>query len=177
MKSIWKLVLFSFLVLYGFSIVGEAKERHVELFLKSIKEVAASEETGDEIYLALTEYPSHGKYKHYTIPYYPLHWSSDVLPHVKDLKLWDGELADKHAVELVISAIEHDILPFDPDDLIGTVKLTLRNIDNKLQVAWKIPDPKKQEKEIKPESGTTKEYTFKGDNGEYVLTFELKGDV
>ena len=116
---------------------------HVALYLENVTAIKSSEEV-DELYMAVTTYPSSGRPSHKQIPEFPRYWLSSHLGHVKDVQLWKGSLKPSESVNIHLSLIERDVPPFNVDDLVGTVILKILNskgkIHTKLQCIIRITE-------------------------------------
>lgn len=115
---------------------------HPSISLSSLKAIKTQESNGDELYLTVTEYPSVGQSSHKQFPQYPEYWPSAKLSQVSNVPLWNKELKSGESVILIISLIEQDVPPFNPDDLIGTVRVTMKNNNGKLESSWVVQDEK-----------------------------------
>jgi L-fucose mutarotase/ribose pyranase (RbsD/FucU family) len=137
--------------------------------LMEIKKLVTTESHGDELYFAMTEYSSHARSRHYLVPRYPTHWLSRHLQAVVDVGLWEKTLAVGESAEIIFSLIERDAPPWFVDDLIGTVKLRVRNHEGHLEKRWTMPNKKITE----PLAQKSNTFVMTGDEGEYHVTFKL----
>ncbi len=175
---------------------AHAKLLHPEVYLDKIIGHESGEKEGDELYLSVAEFHSDGTSQAYTVPGHfversthygstfppspprhpTLYWNSGQLSQISKLKLWDKPLMDGDAVEIVISLIEHDLPPWDLDDLIGTIKLRLRNEKGRLYVQWqKVGDDSAKPIEAKlSRTPLKKTYTFADKHGKYDLELRLQ---
>ncbi len=147
-----------------------AKPSKFEVILGSIEQVKTTENMGDELYIGITEYYSDGNSEYRRIPEYPIRWTSKSLRALKNISLWSGELEDGETVELVFSLIEMDVAPWNIDDLIGTVKLKIKNENGKVRSDWVNGNrivPLHSFKKI------DKEFFLDGDGGLYNLAMHL----
>jgi len=90
----------------------------------------------DKIYIEITEYSSINKAKEYRIPTYPKHWLIKDLPKLKNTILWNGIIQDSENKKLIISLVDNDYPPLDSDQPLGSVKLTLTNKNDKINIDW-----------------------------------------
>ena len=109
--------------LMSLATVTYAKDITSTLYLNNIQANKTVEKQGDELYFAVTEFPSAGRGKHVLIPAYPMHLKSKHLDKVKSLKLWQKALQPGQSAEVIVALIEHDVPPWNTDDLIGNFKL------------------------------------------------------
>lgn len=122
-----------------FPIAALAGAINVGLSIDQIELFELSEKRGDELYFTVTEYTKEAS-DHWTVPRLPLYWRSKHLEEVKDVSLWQKQLEEGKSVQLILSLVERDVPPWDVDDLIGTVKLTMHNEKGKLQQSWVTQD-------------------------------------
>ena len=145
----------------------------VVIKLKKITAQELSEENGDEIYFAVTHYPSNGLPGHDRVPNFPEYWLSKNLPALKDITLWEQEILPDESIQVILSLIEHDAPPFNIDDHLGSVKVTLHNIAGSLESQWMKADFKDQP-EVNRINTTLPEYVFKTHNSLYTVAFAIK---
>ena len=136
--------------------------------LCSIKAVKPIERYGDELYLTVTEYHSQKPPRHRIIPRHPLFWSSKVINKISNVQLWSGRLAPSEAVNLVITFIDKDAPPWNVDDLVGEVKLQMRNDNGELKREWSLPNRHGSASFL--DKGDPKKFEFKPHGGHYIMT-------
>lgn len=149
--------------------------------MDSIDVQKSTEEYGDEIYLVITEFDADGANTQFTIPQYPVTWPSEGIHQVKNVKLWQGEIKSGKTDEIIIELVEHDAPPYNVDDSIGSVRIKLNNNNGTLNILWQQNWDESAGKTnaaevVKSDALTSKTFVFKGDGGEYTLTFSLKGN-
>ena len=145
--------------------------------LTSIKIEKTSDRTQDKIYFAITEYSNTGRSRESRIPFQPEYWLSQNIKQVKDLVLWQGDIQQGEEVKLVLSLLEQDIPPWNPDDLIGSAELVVKNEKGTLHTEWKIPAYEEIiETEMKPNSKKKglQEFVFKGAEAHYEVAFDVQ---
>lgn len=186
-----QLLVTSGLVLLMLLSLAEAREiSYPQLILKNIKQISAQEKVG-EIYLLISDVKAK-KDAFYTIPGHRPYFSHNKLPHssvtdmspraywkggqisdVHDVALWSRQLRNNEVAELVVSLIEVDVPPWNPDDHLGSIEFHLRNINNKIKVRL---IPSKHTKLIKQKGiHSTKEYVVNIKNGKanYIISFKV----
>ena len=146
----------------------------VSLILSNIKALSVSEKTGEEVYFTMTHYSNIYRPKQDRIPIFPTHWLSMHLPTIKDLTLWEYNLQDDEAIQLIVSLIEHDTPPWNLDDHIGSIKITLVNENNQIKTIWGEPDYSDQTTVNKISNGNNPEYILRSDASQYNLNFSLE---
>ncbi len=107
--------------------------------LLNMKVLQAQESHGDELYWSVTVYPSKGENEFFQVPQKPLHWLSEKIEKVTNLKLWGSELAEGEGATVILALIEHDAPPWNNDDLVGEVQLKILNEKGELKQEWSIP--------------------------------------
>ena len=152
-------------------------EETLRLKLIHLQAEALSEENGDEVYLSVTKYSNQGHPEEFRIPSAPNNWFFKRLYEAKNVTLWEGKLAKGEEVKLMISIAEQDFPPWDVDDLIGTVEVTLKQVKGRLVEEWSIPamdgQPKIEDKGAV--SGKGRRFVLHGDNSRYDVELIVLG--
>lgn len=158
--------------LLAFATVSYAQNLNLTLTLDKMQVSKLTEKSSDELYFSVVEFPSEGKGAHKTIPEYPLYWSSDHIDKIADLTLWKSSLKPGQSAEVLVSLVEHDVPPWNTDDLLGAFKLHVMNKDGKLITKW---DGKNAENKIEAVKGKNNQntYTLIGEGGKYMLSVSL----
>ena len=150
-----------------------AKTLTPEVTLKKI-EMVKSHEKRDELYLAVTEFPSTGLPSHTQVPKFPMFWPSTHLDKVTDFKVWAKALKPGDSATLILALIEKDAAPWNTDDLVGEVKLHVKNDNGKLIASWSVPN-RDSESDVKPVSqGLQETFDLKDHHGQYRVTFSIQ---
>lgn len=150
-----------------------AKEYTPTIVLKEIKVVKATEKSGDELYVNVTEYMPNGKTKTVNIPVSPLAWASKDLAKIKELKLWSNKLAEGQSADIMMTFVEQDNPPFDPDDLLGMVHLKIQNTKKGLKTLWSVREGSIKSPEKDLPGGKKQEFTLTGAGGTYKINMKL----
>lgn len=150
-----------------------AKDFHPTIVLQDLQAIKLNEKKGDEVYINVTEYLPNGKSNSTNIPLPPFAWASKDLPKVKDLKLWNTTLAEGQSADVIITFIEQDNPPFDPDDLLGVVQLKLVNAKGKLKTLWTVKEGSINAKTNKIIDSNIQNFTLKGSVAEYKASLIL----
>lgn len=169
MKTIIKSALF----ILGLSLsIAYATPVHPKIKLMSLKTIKQSEKGGDELYLAITVYPSKGRPSQTYFPKQPLYWPSKHIDRIKPTSIWDKRLFDGDGATVIIALIERDTPPWNIDDLVGEVQLKLRNNAKGLDSQWTVLTRGAEGKL----SGDGNEHVadLKGPGGHYQLTLKLE---
>ncbi len=155
-----------------------------ELFLKEIKVLQAQESAGDELYLTISIRRPGLPAEYIRVPERPDHWLSRQLDLVKDIQLWSEPIANGETVTLMIELNEQDAEPLNPDDLLGIMRVKIKNTKGSLDVHWDIPNwdgvhsSKKSHGSVTdtvaPESGSVEKFDLKNDGAHYEMYLMLK---
>jgi len=162
-------------VLLAISLPAVAQIQKVTVYLKSMNVLKTTERGGDELYFHVTEYRDHKSIRTYTVPTLPSHWTSKYLNNVKNVLLWQGFIEKKEKVTIDFSLAEHDAPPLDPDDLIGTAALKLKENNGRVVATWLVKSETKHEITRK-DTEQTAQKTFKllGNGGEYEIVMKME---
>ena len=171
-----RLMLFALVFVMSLPVWAKnSQSLHPTINLVNISAVTTAERQGDELYMSVTAYPSSGRPTHYVIPKPPLHWLSDHLEQINTLKLWDGRVAQGEAVTLIFSLIEMDVPPWNTDDLVGTIRVHIKNDAGQLTSSWSMPNRSDEPIIVRGSKGATKQFEFIDDEGgHYKLTLGLE---
>jgi len=145
-----------------------------KITLNHLKTIEAKELNGDELYFDITEMRANEPGKFYRIPEHPIHWSSSQLTKLKKVKLWSEEIQPGKIVILLFSLMEEDDTPFNPDDMIGVVRVELKNKDGVLSVHWTIPNRAVGPVTIKGEKGDIQKFSLNSEDGSYEVFLSLE---
>lgn len=125
----------------------------------------------DKLYINIATYSSMNVSNDYQIPEAPLHWDVRSLEQIKDLVLWEKSLASDESVDFVLSLIENDMPPWNPDELLGTVKLTVRSKHHNISSVWQADE---DAVEVDSHQRKVHEYLMLGEKGRYIVGLRLK---
>jgi hypothetical protein len=172
-KSLTKRVtvlLLSGLLFLGGSVAETLQaEEALQLKLIHLQGEALSEENGDEVYISVTKYSNLSHPEEFRIPSSPNNWFFKRLNEANNVTLWQGNLVQGEEIKLMISIAEQDFPPWDVDDLIGTLQVTLKEVKGRLVEEWRIPTMDGQPKieDRGPVSGKGRRFILHGDNSRY----------
>ena len=155
----------SLIILYIYSSITFAVE--AKLKLVSLEKKQSQEQSGDELYISITEYSKNHLPRNYQVPAFPSHWLSQYVSSVKEAVLWKKDLQECEEAELLITLVEEDILPWNVDDSLGSLKLKLSCQNGKMQGQWVILDSKTASTIPHQKD----KFSFTGNNGLYDLQF------
>jgi hypothetical protein len=155
----------------AFSNVALAKDIKVTVNLDNIAAAKMHEDSGEEIYLSVTTYPRKGTPVITRVPMFPLHWIGKELGKIKNVTVWEGTFKEGDGAQIIISLVEQDLPPWDMDDHVGSVKLTLANTAGKFEQKWDV-NYKDQSIVTQDKKGMPK-FTFSGQGSEYTASFSV----
>lgn len=115
-------------------------ELNPRLILDHLKVIQVQEKDGDEIYFDISVYRANKSEHYFRIPANPNHWPSQLMDTISHVTLWSESLKAGETVTLIVSLMESDASPFNPDDLIGLVRVKLKNVKGVLQTSWSMPN-------------------------------------
>lgn len=170
----YKIIITSilFTLLSTVALAAQVPAISTELSLISIQAIQGSHH-GDELSIHITVYPSQGHPYHFSIPRSPLHWSSRYLHKLTDVKLWKATLESQQRVTLRIALVERDHPPFNPHDLIGELKLKLKNDQGTLNIQWQTIGNTEQARTTEHSRGREDQFVVTGKDSQYKLRFRL----
>ncbi len=184
----WRLLMFGVMLLGSVSVWAADKDNSgYQLFLKldSIKASDAAQKAHEKVYLNVLAYTEKldkmQPNRHYTVPDLPLTWHAQALEKVKAVPVWHDTLAAGDAAEVVISLAERNRPPWWTDNLIGSLKLHVKDDNGVLKIDWRQHDfanssPQAAghiQKTYKKNSGQV-HYRFKGDGWYYDLILSIE---
>lgn len=155
-----------------------------KLILNQIKMVGEQERDGDELFLTLHSHVSGGVMEYQRIPAKPGHWLSRQINEVKNISLWSLPITEGQSATINIELNDEDAEPLDPDDLLGLMRVELKNEKGSLVVHWDIPSrtgidaPRKRvgEKEdtVSEESANVAKFLLNNDGANYEVYLSVK---
>lgn len=135
-----------------------------------------SAKASDEVYADITVYRPDRAPEHYHIPKELPSWSHKDLEKLHKVVLWRGELAEVDSASLLISLMERDSTPHDPDEMIGTVSLRIKKHDGELKPLWTMPNRSIAIFTISTKYGSAERFNLNGPNGYYEMILLLSED-
>jgi uncharacterized protein with FMN-binding domain len=169
-KTVASLITGLFVVTLSFNVA--AKDIQVTIKLAKIEAIKTASTGGDKLYFSVSEYSTKVTPELARFPEFPLHWLSKDLPKVKNLLLWKGTVHAKESVLLIFSLIEQELLPFEPDNHIGSAQVKLAIKDDKLSVIWGQPHFRDQPK-VEQANAKLPDFIMFGDNSKYKVEFKI----
>ncbi len=156
------------LILSLFSTTAFSDE--AKIVLKSVKIESSQEQSGDELYISVTEFPKKQLPQNYQVPTFPTHWLSQYITNVRDVLIWKKDLKDCNDIDLMLTLVEEDVQPWNADDSLGTLKLKLTCQNGKMHGFWVIPDAGIVSKNANQKDS----FVFSGDKSKYDLQFSFE---
>lgn len=144
----------------------------VNLFIDKLDIIEHSEAYGDEVFVHILESSGEAVSDNY-FPDYPFYFRDGHLENFDRTKVWSKELNDNDQVVLFISLIEKDAPPWNIDDLVGELTLTLEKQNGQVSTRWEMADPEELDKFIIKNDKEVDLELF-NDNGRYRLDLSLE---
>ncbi len=110
------------------------------LMMDHVDVIKATERDGDELYFDIAVYQGNQPTQYLRIPAKPMNWPSGVMDKVKKIILWSQPLQSGQAITLIVSLLDSDGSVLNPDDLIGSMRVDLKNEKGSLQTRWSMPN-------------------------------------
>ena len=144
------------------------------LYIKSIQTKKIQEKQHDELFLQLIEKPNKKVTNLYRIPPFPLYWHNLELPSISNYPIWTGLIQNNQIVLLKIDLMEQDFPPWDNNDILGSLVLTLHNINGVIQNTWDIQSNNKiTHKAIINQTEHIQKIKFLKNDSYYIVEFGL----
>lgn len=89
-----------------------------------------------EIYFNLVERDAQGELSHKTHPLFPYSYTKANLTHFQPTVFWKDVLKKSDHIELNISMIERELPPWMQDELLATIKVSLKEHEGQLITLW-----------------------------------------
>jgi len=153
-----------------------AKDLPVTLKLAHIEAERTSLKSGDDLYFSVTTFSSKKRAVQHRFPMEPLHWLSNHLEQANNRLLWQDSLQEGEEIEVLISLMRQDNPPWDPDDVLGSVEVQLKNHKGVLVKRWgpaKLKDTPPIE--MLPTSHKHEQaFKMEGEGAVYEVTFSIQ---
>jgi len=109
---------------------------NVTVTLKWIEPLQTENKQGDELYISvLSEDVKQHKDSLQRIPEAPLHWLSRYAQKLQNVKLWQGSILEGDEKKISLQLTEANNPPFEPDEDLGSIDLSLQNKAGELYLA------------------------------------------
>ncbi|KTC65377.1 Uncharacterised protein (plasmid) [Legionella adelaidensis] len=156
--------------LLPFMTLAQGEALSTSLILDQVKVLKSSEKQGDELYFDINVYQPNQQISLVRVPQKPNHWPSAILDKIKQVPIWSASLKPGEAVTLIISLVDSDDFVLNPDDLIGSVRLNIKNENGTLKSTWSVPNQKKNE----TQSDNVQKFVIQNADSQYEVYFTLK---
>lgn len=164
-------ILLVLLIFFAYGI--NAKTEGVTIYAAKISPITLINESGDHIYFSINEFPSVGTAKLLRVPDYPDNWESRILPCMKDIKIWEGEITDENGVVVVLSMLDQAFPLFEDERLIGNIMIEINNNGQEIIANWAAPDFYDQPKVEQIRLNEPK-YIMFGSTSQYMVEFKVR---
>lgn len=145
------------------------KPLNYTVYLLTMKGSQATDRGGDALFMHVVQYLSSGDTSAERIPAGKATWQLDTLKDINKLKLVEFHLAPQDAITTVFSLLEEDKEPWATTDLVGSIRLRVRNDDGTLAYQWGIPNRTDGPEVIATKYGNARRFALYGDGGKYIL--------
>ncbi|STX93816.1 Uncharacterised protein [Legionella londiniensis] len=144
------------------------------LILNHLKPLKHQETGGDELYMDIGVYRAQKEGRFFRIPEFPKNWPSSQSDKIKKIPLWSEPIKDGETVILILSLLEQDVTPMNPDDLLGIMRVKLKNEKGTLNVQWSIPNRSVGPSTVMGEGGNIEKFELFSEEGQYEVYLSLK---
>jgi hypothetical protein len=140
LMGVFFVIAVAILIFFSFPSLMQKIESHLkitpQLILKDITVIKESELGGDELYISLSVRRPARSTEYIRIPANPDHWLSRKISLVKNARLWSEPLKVGETVTIIVELNEHDTSVLNPDDLVGIMRVKLKNKNGVLDFKW-----------------------------------------
>ncbi|WP_133126722.1 hypothetical protein [Legionella nagasakiensis] len=147
------------------------------LILNHLKVAAPHTQAGDELYFDITAFWADKPRKYYQVPKPPKYWASIESDKINSVSLWSEPVKPGQVVILLISLMDIDVLPMNPDDMLGIIRVRLKNVDGVLHATWSIPNRSVGPETIMGQTGDIQKFELSGASGKYEVYLSLKNQI
>lgn len=144
------------------------------LLLDHLNVIQAQEMDGDELYFDISVYRANKTVEYIRVPAKPEHFPSQLASKLSKIPLWSAPVKEGETVTLLVSLMESDASIFNPDDLIGIVRLQLKNAGGVLQSRWNMPNQGAGFKKLSKHRTGVKKFNLAGEGAHYEVYLSLE---
>ncbi len=174
MKRRMLIILMSFICLPMCCYAAIHNEIKPLLFLHHINVIKASERDGDEVYFDVSVYRSNHAEQYFRIPEKPFHWVSQLVGKLSQVKLWSEPIKEGETVVIIVSLIETDASFIEPDDLIGVMRIKLKNEHGVLQARWTMPNHLEGPVTVPTDHNDIQKFDLRGEGSDYEVFLSIE---
>ncbi|RUR29233.1 hypothetical protein [Legionella qingyii] len=147
------------------------QELSPKLILNQIKMIKEGELLGDDLYFDISVLRIKQPTQYIRIPEFPLHFPSSKINTLQPTLLWSDPIKSGEKVILIVSLMDQDSKPFNPDDVIGLIRVELKNEKGNLHLQWSRPNQKSAP--MNWPINTTQKFLLSNANGQYELYLSI----
>ena len=143
MKKFYQILLLSLWLLpvnYVLGAEAVTQDLNPRLVMELLTAITPTEKSGDELYFDISVYRANKQAEYLRVPTSPGHWPSKIIDKLNQITLWSEPLKSGEATTLILSLVESDDTLVNPDDLIGSIKVEMKNDKGVLQTNWSQPN-------------------------------------
>ncbi len=122
---------------------------------------------GDDLYFDISVLRSKKPTQYIRIPEFPFHLPSSKINTLKSTRLWSEPIKSGEKVILIVSMMDQDSKPLNPDDVIGLIRVELKNEKGSLHLKWSMPNQKSEP--VNWAINTPQKFLLSNANGQYEL--------
>jgi len=154
--------------------IAHAQDLKIDVVLNHLKTIKTQEHDGDELYFTTSEYQKNTSTVYKRIPKKPLYLTSKRAEELANFGLWSGVLKEGKAVTVIVALNEYDPMLMDPDELIGSMRVTFKNDKGTLKTKWSIPNRMDGPEVITGQHGAIQKFDLVGPVGRYEVYLSVK---
>lgn len=173
MKRIYWIIVAAFLFLPIAAAVTLKHQLTPQLILNQLNVIKSNEQLGDELYFDISEASTGSPTQFLRVPEKPFNWSSKQLSRLQDTILWSKPLNSGESKTLVISLVDSDSSILNPDDMLGSIKLTIKNEKGVIHTSWGTSQ-QADDKTIVPDEKGMYRFNLRSKRSEYDVYLYLK---
>lgn len=141
------------------------------LSLNQIKVIKEGEWFGENLYFDISVLRINQSTQYIRIPEFPLGWPSSSTNTLKQTTLWSEPIESGKKVILIVSLMDQDSKPLNPDDVIGLIRIELKNEKGNLHARWSMPNQKSAP--VIGTIGTIQKFELSNIHGHYEVYLSL----
>lgn len=144
--------------------------------LQDLAQVKPHQKCGEELYINVEDVSSKKAKKTNAASSLPLYWRLSKNNCIKNITLWQGKLTEGELVKINFTVLERDLPPYEPNDQVGSMVLTLKNVDGVLKSHWvNGPNTKNTvQANASAEDHVTTKFSMSGSGEVYEMVLKVK---
>ncbi|OHE77603.1 MAG: hypothetical protein A3F67_02950 [Verrucomicrobia bacterium RIFCSPHIGHO2_12_FULL_41_10] len=126
------------------SLVFAANNQPIQsnLILNQIKVIKEGDWLSDDLYFDISVLRANRPTQYIRLPEFPLYWPASQVNALKSTVLWSEPIKSGQKIILIVSLMDQDSKPLNPDDVIGLIRVELKNEKGDLHMQWSMPNQK-----------------------------------